>query len=102
MQFEDLLYEVAGGRATITINRPERLNAFRVQTVEELAIAFEAAADDETVGVIVITGAGDKAFASAETFKIPRARRPKSATCTICTTALPLAFATTANRSSPG
>lgn len=62
MQFEDLLYEVAGGRATITINRPERLNAFRVQTVEELAIAFEAAADDETVGVIVITGAGDKAF----------------------------------------
>ena len=62
MQFEDLLYEVAGGRATITINRPERLNAFRVQTVEELAIAFEAAADDETVGVIVITGAGEKAF----------------------------------------
>jgi dihydroxynaphthoic acid synthetase len=62
VQFEDLLYEVAGGRATITINRPERLNAFRVQTVEELAIAFEAAADDETVGVIVITGAGEKAF----------------------------------------
>ncbi len=62
VQFEDLLYEVADGRATITINRPERLNAFRVQTVEELAIAFEAAADDETVGVIVITGAGEKAF----------------------------------------
>jgi dihydroxynaphthoic acid synthetase len=62
VQFEDLLYEVAGGRATITINRPDRLNAFRVQTVEELATAFEAAADDETVGVIVLTGAGERAF----------------------------------------
>ena len=60
--FEDILYEVAGGRATITINRPERLNAFRSQTIRELAEAFEAAADDETVGVIVFTGAGDRAF----------------------------------------
>ncbi|MGE3141575.1 MAG: 1,4-dihydroxy-2-naphthoyl-CoA synthase, partial [Thermoleophilia bacterium] len=38
--FEDILYEVAGGRATITINRPDRLNAFRVQTIRELATAF--------------------------------------------------------------
>lgn len=62
MELEDVLYEVAGGRATITINRPDRLNAFRVQTVRELAMAFEAAADDETVGVIVLTGAGERAF----------------------------------------
>jgi len=62
VEFEDILYEVAGGRATITINRPDRLNAFRVQTIQELAGAFEAAADDETVGVIVFTGAGDRAF----------------------------------------
>jgi naphthoate synthase/2-ketocyclohexanecarboxyl-CoA hydrolase len=61
-EFEDVLYEVAGGRATITINRPDRLNAFRRQTVRELAEAFEAAADDEAVGVIVFTGAGEKAF----------------------------------------
>ncbi|WP_217925220.1 enoyl-CoA hydratase-related protein [Miltoncostaea oceani] len=60
--FEDILYEVAGGRATITINRPDRLNAFRSQTIRELAEAFEAAADDEAVGVIVFTGAGDRAF----------------------------------------
>jgi len=60
--FEDILYEVAGGRATITINRPDRLNAFRVQTIRELCEAFEAAADDETVGVIVFTGAGERAF----------------------------------------
>lgn len=61
-QFEDVLYETADGRATITINRPERLNAFRRQTINELARAFEHAADDETVGVIVLTGAGDRAF----------------------------------------
>jgi dihydroxynaphthoic acid synthetase len=60
--FEDILYEVGAGRATITINRPERLNAFRSQTIAELAEAFEAAADDEAVGVIVFTGAGERAF----------------------------------------
>ena len=59
---EDVLYEVGDGRCTITINRAERLNAFRAQTVEELCMAFEAAADDEAVGVIVFTGAGDRAF----------------------------------------
>jgi dihydroxynaphthoic acid synthetase len=60
--FDDILYEAGGGRATITINRPDRLNAFRVQTIEELCVAFEAAADDEAVGVIVFTGAGERAF----------------------------------------
>lgn len=62
MAYEDILYEVAGGRATITINRPERLNAFRGRTMLELCDAFERSADDEGVGVIVFTGAGDRAF----------------------------------------
>ena len=62
MPFEDIRYEVGGGRATITIDRPDRLNAFRGQTMLELCEAFEAAADDESVGVIVFTGAGDRAF----------------------------------------
>ena len=62
LSYEDILYEVGGGRATITINRPDRLNAFRVQTIGELCEAFEAAADDEAVGVIVFTGAGERAF----------------------------------------
>jgi 1,4-dihydroxy-2-naphthoyl-CoA synthase len=62
VSYEDVLYEVADGRATITINRPDRLNAFRVQTIRELCEAFEAAADDESVGVIVFTGAGERAF----------------------------------------
>ena len=62
MSYEDILYEVGGGRATITINRPERLNAFRGQTMLELCDAFERSADDEGVGVVVFTGAGDRAF----------------------------------------
>ena len=62
MSFEDITYGVDAGRATITINRPDKLNAFRSQTVLELADAFEQAADDERVGVIVFTGAGTRAF----------------------------------------
>lgn len=62
MQYEDILFEVDDGRATITINRPERLNAFRGRTILELCDAFERAGDDEAVGVIVFTGAGQRAF----------------------------------------
>ncbi|MDP3937240.1 MAG: enoyl-CoA hydratase-related protein [Deltaproteobacteria bacterium] len=62
--FEDLLYEKKGGVARITINRPERRNAFRARTVDELIAAFQNAWDDRTVGVVVLTGAGDRAFCS--------------------------------------
>lgn len=62
MAYEDILYETGDGRATITINRPERLNAFRAKTVLEMGEAFEQAADDEAVGVVVLTGAGERAF----------------------------------------
>jgi 2-ketocyclohexanecarboxyl-CoA hydrolase len=62
MQFEDLLYEAADGIATITINRPKVLNAFRAETVDELVEAFKAAWADRTVGVVILTGAGDRAF----------------------------------------
>ena len=64
MGYTDLLYDVAAGVATITINRPERRNALRVQTYEELAAALEAASADDHVGVVVITGAGDRAFSA--------------------------------------
>jgi dihydroxynaphthoic acid synthetase len=60
--YADIAYGVGGGRATITINRPERLNAFRTRTMLELCEAFERSADDESVGVIVFTGAGERAF----------------------------------------
>lgn len=56
--FEDILYEVDGGIASITLNRPEKLNALRIKTFEELAAALRLAAEDETAGVVVIAGAG--------------------------------------------
>jgi len=59
---EDLLVERAGARLTVTINRPHRLNAMRTQTVTELCEAMAEAADDPAIGVVVLTGAGDRAF----------------------------------------
>jgi naphthoate synthase len=62
--YGDITYETAEGIARITINRPDRRNAFRPQTLFELSSAFEAARDDTAVGVIVLTGAGPDAFCS--------------------------------------
>lgn len=60
--YEDILYSSEGGIATITINRPNVLNAFRAKTVEELIKALKAAWADDGVGVVILTGSGDKAF----------------------------------------
>jgi naphthoate synthase len=62
MAYEDILYETEDGVATITVNRPKVMNAFRSQTVEELVDAFKEAWADRTVGAVIFTGAGDKAF----------------------------------------
>jgi naphthoate synthase len=63
--FDDIRYETSGdGIAKITIDRPEVRNAFRPQTVIELSRAFELAREDPEVGVIILTGEGDKAFCS--------------------------------------
>ncbi len=62
MQYQDLLYDVRDGLGSITINRPEVYNAFRGLTCEELLDAFRQASWDRAVGVIVLTGAGAKAF----------------------------------------
>lgn len=64
MELMDILYEKANGVAKITINRPEVYNAFRARTVHEMIWAFRDAWDDNHVGVVVLTGAGDKAFCS--------------------------------------
>ena len=61
-QFEDILYEKRDGVARITINRPKSYNAFRAGTCEEIISAMKDADHDRAVGVVVITGAGDKAF----------------------------------------
>ena len=62
--FGDIKYEVAEGIAKITINRPEVRNAFRPQTLFELEEAFSLGRDDESVGVIILTGQGSEAFCS--------------------------------------
>jgi dihydroxynaphthoic acid synthetase len=58
----DLQFRQAGGVATITINRPDRHNAMRPNTLREMAEVLTAVADDQAVGVVVITGAGERAF----------------------------------------
>ena len=60
--YEDVDYTVEGTTAVITINRPERYNAFRGRTVEELIRAFRAAWADRAVHAVILTGAGEKAF----------------------------------------
>lgn len=62
LQYEDILFDAKDGVATITINRPEKRNAVRPLTYEELTHAMHRAADDPEIGVVVLTGAGDKAF----------------------------------------
>ena len=67
-EYRDIRYELSTGAdvgiAKITINRPEKRNAFRPQTLFELADAFNRARDDDSVGVIILTGQGDWAFCS--------------------------------------
>jgi naphthoate synthase len=62
--YEDIRYETGGGIAKVTIARPEVLNAFRPQTLIEVSQAMETAREDEAVGVIVLTGEGERAFCS--------------------------------------
>jgi len=62
--YSDIIYERAEGFAKITINRPEVRNAFRPETLMQLQEAFNIARDDDSVGVIIFTGAGSEAFCS--------------------------------------
>jgi enoyl-CoA hydratase len=70
MEFKNTLYEKSEGIATITINRPEALNALNAETVQEIMARLEDAENDETVKVIVITGAGDRAFSAGADLKM--------------------------------
>lgn len=62
MKYKDIIFEKKAGVARITINRPDKYNAFTPHTVEELIDAMKDAAWDKAVGVIVLSGAGEKAF----------------------------------------
>jgi enoyl-CoA hydratase len=60
--YNNLLVDIDGGIATVTINRPKVLNALSVETTRELGAAMDAVAADRAVGAVIITGAGDRAF----------------------------------------
>ena len=69
-KFQDILFDKAEGVARITINRPERHNAFRPETLDEMMTALHLARLDPEIGVVVLTGAGEKAFCSGGDQKI--------------------------------
>lgn len=62
MDFQTLLYEIDNGILTLTLNRPDRMNAFNGDMRRELIAAFDAADADDNVRAIIVTGAGDRAF----------------------------------------
>lgn len=69
MEFKFIIYEKSEGIATITLNRPEALNAFSKEVVEEILHALEDVKSDEDIRVIVLTGAGEKAFSAGADIK---------------------------------
>ncbi|MBD3224691.1 MAG: 1,4-dihydroxy-2-naphthoyl-CoA synthase [Caldithrix sp.] len=69
-EYTDIKYDKAEGIAKITINRPQVRNAFRPLTVQEMSDAMDDARRDENIGVIILTGEGEKAFCSGGDQKI--------------------------------
>lgn len=67
--FEMIRYEKYDGRAKITINRPEVYNAFNFQTFKEMTRAVEDASWDDEIGVLILTGSGEKAFCTGADMK---------------------------------
>jgi len=62
MDYTDIKYEVDAPVATVTIDRPDRMNAFRGRTIEELLHAFKRAWADKSVAAVILTGSGERAF----------------------------------------
>lgn len=80
-RFEDILYEKKDGSARVTLNRPEVYNAYSSETLREMREAFRDASWDDAVAVVVLTGAGEKAFCSgsdAKEFSNEFLRRPRN------------------------
>ena len=60
--FKNILYDKSGYKATITINREDKLNCVNLETIQELITAFKDSAWDDDIAVVVLTGAGKRAF----------------------------------------
>jgi enoyl-CoA hydratase len=69
MSFQFIIFEKSEGIATITLNRPDALNAWSQQLAHEFLDALKDIAEDETVKAVIITGAGDKAFSAGADIK---------------------------------
>jgi enoyl-CoA hydratase len=69
MEYKYIIYEKTGGVATVTLNRPEALNAFDKTVVEEVLLALEDAKNDENVRVVILIGTGEKAFSTGADIK---------------------------------
>ena len=66
MEYQEIRYEVDGSLLTLTLHRPEKLNAFTERMMRELIDAFDRADADDSVRVIIVTGAGRAFFAGAD------------------------------------
>jgi len=67
--FETILYDVEDGVATITMNRPDRMNAFTPRMMLDMIAAFDATDADDAVKAVIVTGAGDRAFCAGADLK---------------------------------
>lgn len=69
MEYSNILTEEKGHILTVTINRPKQLNALNKKTIEELHHAMQHANNNQQIGVVILTGAGDKAFVAGADIK---------------------------------
>jgi len=69
MNYENLLLEIKKPIATVTVNRPDKLNALNAQTIKELSTAFDELKNNDGVSVIILTGSGEKAFVAGADIK---------------------------------
>ena len=79
MAFRNLISADRGAIRTLTINRPDKLNALNRETINELSIAFDQARHDDSVRVVVLAGAGEKAFVAGADIAELEAFRPVEA-----------------------
>jgi len=73
MSYETIRYEVAGGVLTLTLNRPDRLNAFTAKMMHEMIDAIDRSDADDNIRAVIVTGAGRGFCAGADLFTLSAA-----------------------------
>ena len=73
-EFTTITTEISEGLLTLTINRPDRMNAFNGEMMKDMIAAFDMADADDSVRAVIVTGAGDRAFARARIWALARTR----------------------------